>query len=474
MPDFTVTQDMLDALGEISLGLALTGRGDPGSVPSANVGDPLLPFLTALHFGGDFGVGTSGSQLAQQFATRAGFPIEAFNAHVAELNRLAQERRTIGGDLTDFAIRAVGDVGEFLSENPALLLAAPLGLAAAGGAFGAGAAGASSGSLAPVTTTASAIPMTAAQQAALANLGFSVAPASAGLASFPALGALGGGGAALSGAAGAAGGSGLSSIFPRLGGLQGLGALIGGASGLLGSIFGPDEQTVTQQTQLPPSVQQALDFIINQSMGLADQGNLVPGLSDVTMQGIGALSSPLSGPGFDSLSGFASGNFINPFMGSNDLSGITDSITDAATRAVADRFSMAGRSGSPAEGITLGKTVARELAPFAFGARESQLGREFAAGESLLDRRLGAALPLMNLQRQSALDMLSAGSILDDQARRAALEPFMRLDMLTGPLVSAISGAPRSTSTTTPLFSNPLLSGLGGALAGSQLGGLFG
>lgn len=346
-----------------------------------------------------------------------------------------------------------------------------------GGAAGGGAAG----GLSPVTTSASSIPMTAGQQSALAGLGFSPMPASAGAASFPAL---------PSGlAGGAAGGGALSPIttsaemlpmpngsegfFSGLGS-SGIGSLVGGAAGLLDSFMQPDSQTVTQQTQLPPEVQEALSFLLDESMGLADAGSIVPGLSDITMGGIEQLSGPLSGPGFNALSSLAGGQ-MNPFVGrGNDLSGVRDSIINSAQRAVGDRFSQAGRSGSPAEAMTLGRTVARELAPFEFGARESQLGREFSAGEGMLDRRLSAGLPLMQAKRQRGLDTLLAGGLLDDQARREAMEPFTRLDMMTGPLVSAISGAPRSTSTTQPIHTNPLSAGLGGALLGSRIGGLFG
>lgn len=235
------------------------------------------------------------------------------------------------------------------------------------------------------------------------------------------------------------------------------GALIGGGLGLLDSFMQPDEQTVTQQTQLPPQVQEALNFLLEESMGLQNAGSIVPELSDVTQQGIGQLSAPLGGPGFDALSGFASGNI------GSDLSGVTDFVTDAATKAVGDRFSQAGRSGSPGEGMSLAKTITQNLSPFAFNARQGDL-----------DRRLSAAGPLMNAQRQQGFDTLAAGGVLDEQANRRALEPFTRLDLLSGPLVSAISGAPRSTSTTQPLFNSPLTSALGGALTGNRLAGLLG
>lgn len=376
-----------------------------------------------------------------------------------------------------------------------------------GAAAGAGSAGGTSGLTGvSVPASASTMPVAGGSGVVLPGAGSAAAlPASSGLASMPSLG-----GAA--GSAGGAAGSGLSEVslpegvgrisesgagsggfmdrvgdffgggggdgsmpgwLDAIGGTEGLGSIVGGIGGLLDSANQPDETTVTQQTSLPPEVQEAMNFLIDESMGLQDTGSIVPELSGVTQQGIDRLSGPLSGPGFDALSGLAGGR-MNPAMGSNDLSGVTDSITAAAQQAVGDRFSQAGRSGSPGEGMTLGKTVARELAPFAFNARESDMQRQFAAGENMLDRQLQSAVPLMDMQRQRGLDTLQAGGLLDEQARRQALEPFTRLDLMSGPLVSAISGAPRSTSTTEPLFSSPLSSGLGGALMGSRIGGLFG
>lgn len=452
--------------------------------------------------------GTPGFNLFAQRASEAGLdPAELVNARNQNI-----ETFVTGGNaaqMGDFFDRSgLGDLITY-GTIAAAGAGALSGLAGAGGAGGAGgsAGGASSGLTGvSVPASASTMPVAGGSGVVLPGAGSAAAlPASSGLASMPSLG-----GAA--GSAGGAAGSGLSEVslpegvgrisesgagsggfmdrvgdffgggggdgsmpawLDAIGGTEGLGSIVGGIGGLLDSANQPDETTVTQQTSLPPEVQEALNFLIDESMGLQDTGSIVPELSGVTQQGIDRLSGPLSGPGFDALSGLA-GGMTNPFMGSNDLSGVTDSITAAAQRAVGDRFSQAGRSGSPGEGMTLGKTVARELAPFAFNARESDMQRQFAAGENMLDRQLQSAVPLMDMQRQRGLDTLQAGGLLDEQARRQALEPFTRLDLMSGPLVSAISGAPRSTSTTEPLFSSPLSSGLGGALMGSRIGGLFG
>jgi len=72
----------------------------------------------------------------------------------------------------------------------------------------------------------------------------------------------------------------------------------------------------------------------------------------------------------------------NPYIGAADTSGVTQAITDAAQRAVGDEFSMAGRSGSPAQGITLGKTIANQLAPYEYGAQQDALNRSFTGAEN--------------------------------------------------------------------------------------------
>ena len=103
---------------------------------------------------------------------------------------------------------------------------------------------------------------------------------------------------------------------------------------------------------------------------------------------------------------------------------------------------MAGRSGSPAEGITLGKTVARELAPFAFSARETGLNRGFSAFEAERGRQQATIPGLLGLPGMEAQNFLNVGQILEDQQRRQALDPFERLNLATGPLVAGLGGTP--------------------------------
>jgi hypothetical protein len=219
----------------------------------------------------------------------------------------------------------------------------------------------------------------------------------------------------------------------------------------------------------------------------------------------------------------------------NPYGDVADAIRRQANIAVGDRFSQAGRGGSQAEYEGIAGEVADRLAPIAFGARESQLnrqtgaeenrinrmtgatenrigrifgsnndminraynaqenrlGRQFSSEESYLQRlqdlnRLGFSgyeaerarqqgmLPqLFGMQGQDAQNYLNAGSVIEDYQRNRALEPYQRLNLLSGPIGTAISGAPVTTTQTQPLNRNGLAAGLGGALGGAQLGSMF-
>lgn len=80
----------------------------------------------------------------------------------------------------------------------------------------------------------------------------------------------------------------------------------------------------------------------------------------------------------------------------NRMAGVEEAISAAAGRAVGDQFSLAGRTGSPAHAMTLGKTVARELAPYQFGAAENQMARKSSAFQNERQRQLAASQMAMS------------------------------------------------------------------------------
>jgi hypothetical protein len=180
-------------------------------------------------------------------------------------------------------------------------------------------------------------------------------------------------------------------------------------------------------------------------------GSLVPELSPDTLTGMGLLRNQfVDNPGAEVLGQTVGGGFLNanPFTGTNDLSGVRDSITRAATQAVGDRFSQAGRSGSPAEAFSLAGTIARELAPFEFGARESAMGRGFQGFEAERGRQNQAIPAALGLPGLEAQNFLTSGAILEDQQRLQALEPFERVGLFADIFGTALQGAPRSSAST--------------------------
>ena len=240
-------------------------------------------------------------------------------------------------------------------------------------------------------------------------------------------------------------------------------------------------QTVTQT--LPPAVMQTLTQLSQQAGNLArgtTQGgdkktSIVAPLSDTTLAGIDALTQGIPGVTTDLLTGTAAGDYLNsnPYANASaGIAGVQDAITAAAQKAVGDQFSQAGRTGSPSQGFTLGSTVARELAPYAFGAQENALNRGFSGYENERARQLNAALQLPALQSAHGQQLLGAGNILDQQKQQQLLEPFTRAQMGFAPFLAALGGAP--TTTSTPLTSNTGAGILGGLSTGAGLGTALG
>jgi len=337
---------------------------------------------------------------------------------------------------------------------------------------------------------------------------------------------------------------------------------------------GPKTQTTTQTASLPPQYQAAMNSVLQQANALSPQPvyesrqvpgqwtgygysapttiqvptgettggveSIVPELSQPTLQGLDMLTAgpnqsalnqftktaqggylnanPFTSavnPGRMSSTGGATQSGVNPVIGDrSSIQGVSDAISQQATKAVADRFAQAGRGGSGAEGMTLAGEVTRQLAPFAFAANESGLGRDFAGQEAALgrgfagqesnkargltaqeafanrqyqsgenaamrgnqffnaerNRQLMAAPQLNAMNQQNIQNQLLAGQITEEQARQQMLEPFNLFNLRTDPLIRAIGGAPLSQTTTQPVNRNVGAGVLGGAATGAGIG----
>lgn len=238
-------------------------------------------------------------------------------------------------------------------------------------------------------------------------------------------------------------------------------------------------ETVQVVPQLDPVAQQALQQAINAIQPFNPAGGGLPAvapLNSLQAQGFSQLASRPNAPfvqtGSNQLNATLAGGFLNrnPASQINPLAfgsnagqrALENNIISAANRAVGDRFSAAGRSGSPAEAINIARTVSNELAPFQFNSLESERQRQAAAGEAALGRQFsafenerGRQLQALNAAPQfdPLLDglanrLLQVGGLLQSQAQLELDEPFLQLERFINPLLSAAGRFPVSTTQT--------------------------
>ena len=182
------------------------------------------------------------------------------------------------------------------------------------------------------------------------------------------------------------------------------------------------------------------------------------------------------------------------------LEALTSFLGTEAAGQVSDVFTAAGRTGSPAQAAGISEAVARAISPAVFGFEQSERARqdalqaretgrrdvfesrETARRDELLARETGrldvfqdretgrrdifqrqqearqdnalarqitSALGLQEVTSaadaarfQGELAQLQAAGIIDEQARREAEEPFVRLGLISGPILGAAGLGP--------------------------------
>lgn len=170
----------------------------------------------------------------------------------------------------------------------------------------------------------------------------------------------------------------------------------------------------------------------------------------------------------------------NPYIGAADTSGVFNSIREQVAKAVGDQFSSAGRTGSPAEQVTLAKAITDQYAPYALAANENMLNRGYQDYANQQQNQLRAAQFAPQLAQQTNDLSLFGPNLLsqigsnyqnlDYQARNA---PYNVLSSLYGPIVQGTAGLGGMGTTTQP--GGSVLGGaLGGAAAGASAGSIFG
>lgn len=235
-----------------------------------------------------------------------------------------------------------------------------------------------------------------------------------------------------------------------------------------------DVQTIRQE--LPPEFREGLQFVIDEAQGLRGLP-LTPDLSQQTLGAIsrlGATDPVTQSTLLQTVQGDP--RRFNESVDLNDpaLRAASDFAAEAAAREVGDVFTASGRTGSPANALAVARGVGQAVSPLAFNALENARQRNFGALQNERTRQLNAALQLQNLQQQGARGALLGGQILDEQERARLLEPFERTRLITGPIVSAVSGAPQTQTTSQPFTHSPIGGALGGAASGFGIGSAFG
>lgn len=228
-----------------------------------------------------------------------------------------------------------------------------------------------------------------------------------------------------------------------------------------------------QTAQLDPLAREALTDVLDQSRALFGSNAPIFAPTDPsTFAGLNALEgrglSPFIPIASDQLSQTLGGDFFNPSRseraalnqalsgGPASIEAVQDQIFNAARQAVGDQFTGTGRTGSPAEFNTLGRTVSRELAPFVFDSLNNErnlqvqgrlqaLGLSDAAFARERGNQLAAfgAIPGLDQALDSAANRrLAVGDIRRTEAQRELDTPFTRFERFANPLIAAAGGFP--------------------------------
>jgi len=204
-------------------------------------------------------------------------------------------------------------------------------------------------------------------------------------------------------------------------------------------------QTGTERIQVVPELDPIARQALQQVVGATGQFQTLPAVAPTdpaTLAGAQLLEdrpeSEFIGAGAQQLLDTLSGEFLG--AGNPALAAVEESIINAAQRGVGDQFSLAGRTGSPAQQISLAQTIARELAPFQFGAFENERGRQLGA--------LSVAPQFEPLLNTRAQRLLGAGDIRQQEEQLRIDEPFLQFERFANPLLAAAGRFPVSTTQT--------------------------
>lgn len=221
---------------------------------------------------------------------------------------------------------------------------------------------------------------------------------------------------------------------------------------------GKGNETVVQTPTLDPLARAAFEDVSGFSRALFDERNPIFASPDAaTIQGLNQIQdrpqSPFIGQASDTLSSILDPSFLDP-ANNAALGSVQDRLLSLASRAVGDQFTAAGRTGSPAEAISLAKTVTESASPFLFGALQNNQALQLQA--------LGLAPTVEGLQDAQSQRLLSVGGAVEGFNQQTLDTPFAQLERLVNPLLSVAGGLPVSLTQDTKFKTS-----------GTQFGGQF-
>ena len=216
--------------------------------------------------------------------------------------------------------------------------------------------------------------------------------------------------------------------------------------------FGGGSSGGTTTSEITPyaPAEPALAQILSESGQLYNQGVGATGYVAPTQQTLTGLAQQeaLGTASQQQLADTLSGQYLNPFLPPL----IQKSAADIAT-GVQSQFSAAGRTpGSPMSQQQIVSQVAQAALPLAFGQYETERGRQ-----------LGIA--------SQAPSLVQTGSQLENIQRQRQLAPTQALQQYANFVNPIATGLPTTVGSSS-VQANPFSTAMGGAMLGSQFGGV--
>ena len=216
--------------------------------------------------------------------------------------------------------------------------------------------------------------------------------------------------------------------------------------------FGGGSSGGTTTSEITPyaPAEPALAQILSESGQLYNQGVGATGYVAPTQQTLTGLAQQeaLGTASQQQLADTLSGQYLNPFLAPM----IQKSAADIAT-GVQSQFSAAGRTpGSPMSQQQIVSQVAQAALPLAFGQYETERGRQ-----------LGIA--------SQAPSLVQTGSQLENIQRQRQLAPTQALQQYANFVNPIATGLPTTVGSSS-VQANPFSTAMGGAMLGSQFGGV--